>query len=112
MRISTVYARLREERVGTIFEYRRPEIRWELGGDGGAHKGRRREGGSCPGVWAGPRGGRLGDGEDDGQALGLAGEVSRDPSPREIDQLLATGEEQSVALLAMALHDREVPAVY
>lgn len=43
--------------------------------------------------------------------LRLAGEVSRDPSPREIDQLLATGEEQSVALLAMALHDRGVPAV-
>jgi aspartate kinase len=41
--------------------------------------------------------------------LRLAGEVSRDPSPREIDQLLATGEEQSVALLAMALHDRGVP---
>jgi aspartate kinase len=43
--------------------------------------------------------------------LRLAGEVSRDPSPREIDQLLATGEEQSVALLAMALHDRGVPAI-
>ncbi|MDQ3590254.1 MAG: aspartate kinase [Actinomycetota bacterium] len=43
--------------------------------------------------------------------LRLAGEVSGDPSPREIDQLLATGEEQSVALLAMALHDRGVPAV-
>jgi aspartate kinase len=43
--------------------------------------------------------------------LRLAGEVSRDPSPREIDQLLATGEEQSVALLAMALHDKGVPAV-
>src|ERR671917_1228104 len=42
--------------------------------------------------------------------LRLAGEVSRDPSPREIDQLLATGEEQSVALLAMALHDRELAA--
>lgn len=42
--------------------------------------------------------------------LRLAGEVSRAPSPREIDQLLATGEEQSVALLAMALHDRGVPA--
>ncbi len=42
--------------------------------------------------------------------LELAGEVSRDPSPREIDQLLATGEEQSVALLAMALHDRELAA--
>ncbi|MDP8946691.1 MAG: aspartate kinase [Actinomycetota bacterium] len=43
--------------------------------------------------------------------LELAGEVSRDPSAREIDQLLATGEEQSVALLAMALHDRGVAAV-
>jgi aspartate kinase len=42
--------------------------------------------------------------------LKLAEEVSRDPSPREIDQLLATGEEQSVALLAMALHDRGLPA--
>ncbi|MGH3090075.1 MAG: aspartate kinase [Rubrobacteraceae bacterium] len=43
--------------------------------------------------------------------LRLANEVSHDPSPREIDQLLATGEEQSVALLAMALHDRDVGAV-
>jgi aspartate kinase len=43
--------------------------------------------------------------------LRLAGEVSREPSPREVDQLLATGEEQSVALLAMALHDRGLPAV-
>src|SRR5918998_1005835 len=43
--------------------------------------------------------------------LGLADEVARDPSPREIDQLLSTGEQQSVALLAMALHDREVAAI-
>src|ERR687885_1078307 len=42
--------------------------------------------------------------------LALAHEVSRDPSPREIDQLLSTGELQSVALLAMALHDRGVAA--
>src|SRR5919205_1121164 len=42
--------------------------------------------------------------------LARAAEVSREPSPREIDQLLATGEEQSVALLAMALHDRGVAA--
>jgi aspartate kinase len=42
--------------------------------------------------------------------LALATEVARDPAPREIDQLLATGEEQSVALLAMALHDRGVAA--
>ncbi len=42
--------------------------------------------------------------------LALAGEVAKDPSPREIDQLLSTGERQSVALLAMALHDRGVEA--
>src|ERR671932_2330857 len=42
--------------------------------------------------------------------LALAHEVSRDPSPREIDQLLSTGELQSVALLAMALHDRGIAA--
>lgn len=42
--------------------------------------------------------------------LALAREVSRDPSPREIDQLLSTGEQQSVALLAMALHDRGIAA--
>ncbi|MDN5697219.1 MAG: aspartate kinase, partial [Rubrobacter sp.] len=43
--------------------------------------------------------------------LRLAGEVSDDPAPREIDQLLATGEEQSMALLAMALHAQGVDAV-
>jgi aspartate kinase len=42
--------------------------------------------------------------------LSLASEVARHPSPREIDQLLSTGEQQSVALLAMALHDRGVAA--
>jgi aspartate kinase len=42
--------------------------------------------------------------------LALAREVARDHSPREIDQLLSTGERQSVALLAMALHDRGVAA--
>jgi aspartate kinase len=42
--------------------------------------------------------------------LALAREVSRKPSPREIDQLLSTGERQSVALLAMALHDRGIAA--
>ena len=50
-------------------------------------------------------------GKSTDRLLRLAGEVSGDPSPREIDQLLATGEEQSVALLAMALHDRDVAAV-
>ncbi|MGB3634097.1 MAG: aspartate kinase [Rubrobacteraceae bacterium] len=50
-------------------------------------------------------------GKSTDRLLRQASEVSRSPSPREIDQLLATGEEQSVALLAMALNDREVPAV-
>jgi aspartate kinase len=49
-------------------------------------------------------------GKQTDRLLRLAGEVSRDPSPREIDQLLSTGELQSVALLAMALHDRGVAA--
>ncbi|MDQ3863923.1 MAG: aspartate kinase [Actinomycetota bacterium] len=49
-------------------------------------------------------------GKQTDRMLRLAGEVSRDPSPREIDQLLSTGELQSVALLAMALHDRGVAA--
>ncbi len=42
--------------------------------------------------------------------LALTREIARNPSPREIDQLLSTGEQQSVALLAMALHDRGVAA--
>jgi len=42
--------------------------------------------------------------------LSLASEVAGRPAPREIDQLLSTGEQQSVALLAMALHDRGVGA--
>jgi aspartate kinase len=42
--------------------------------------------------------------------LALTRDLARNPSPREIDQLLSTGEQQSVALLAMALHDRGVAA--
>src|SRR5918911_243611 len=49
-------------------------------------------------------------GKQTDRLLRLSREVSRDPSPREIDQLLSTGELQSVALLAMALHDRGVAA--
>ena len=49
-------------------------------------------------------------GKQTDRLLRLAGELSRDPSPREIDQLLSTGGLQSVALLAMALHDRGVAA--
>ncbi|MDN5874535.1 MAG: aspartate kinase [Sinobacteraceae bacterium] len=42
--------------------------------------------------------------------LGLAKAVSVRPEPREMDQLLASGEQVSIALLAMALHQRGVPA--
>lgn len=49
-------------------------------------------------------------GKQTDRLLRLAGEVSRSPAPREIDQLLSTGELQSVALLAMALNDRGVAA--
>ena len=43
--------------------------------------------------------------------ISLAREVSVDPSPRELDMLLATGEQTSSALLAMALGDLGVPAM-
>ncbi|MFO7821635.1 MAG: aspartate kinase [Lentisphaeria bacterium] len=43
--------------------------------------------------------------------LGLVDELTSTPSEREVDMLLATGEQQSVALMAMALHDLGCPAV-
>jgi aspartate kinase len=43
--------------------------------------------------------------------LGLAAEVTDQPHPREMDMLLTAGERISMALLAMALNDRDVPAV-
>jgi aspartate kinase len=42
--------------------------------------------------------------------LELASSVSAQPDARETDVLLATGEQASVALLAMALQDMQVPA--
>ncbi|MBI4515353.1 MAG: aspartate kinase [Deltaproteobacteria bacterium] len=42
--------------------------------------------------------------------LALAREVSPDPQAREVDVLLATGEQSAVALLAMALRDLGQPA--
>ncbi|MCK6556991.1 aspartate kinase [Candidatus Binatia bacterium] len=42
--------------------------------------------------------------------LDLARQVSSQPEPRESDVLVATGEQVAVALLAMALLDRGVPA--
>jgi aspartate kinase len=41
----------------------------------------------------------------------LASEITEDPDPREMDLLLATGEQQSVALVAMALHECGVKAI-
>jgi len=43
--------------------------------------------------------------------LEKAGEISSDPSKRELDALLATGEQQSAALMAMALLERGLPAI-
>ena len=42
--------------------------------------------------------------------LELAGDLSAQPDAREADVLVATGEQVSVALVAMALHDLGVPA--
>ncbi len=43
--------------------------------------------------------------------IALAKEVNPDPDEREMDMLLATGEQQSVALLALALHGLGCPAI-
>ncbi len=51
----------------------------------------------------------MGDTTD--ELLALAGEVTRNPSAREIDMLLATGEQVSVALLTMALQAIDLDAV-
>ncbi|MFN7899705.1 MAG: aspartate kinase [Synechococcaceae cyanobacterium] len=45
------------------------------------------------------------------QLTALAAQVSSNPPPREMDMLLATGEQVSIALLAMALQSLGVPAV-
>lgn len=42
--------------------------------------------------------------------LALAQEMADDPTPRELDTLLATGEQVTIALLAMALNQRGCPA--
>ncbi|MGH8872702.1 MAG: aspartate kinase [Acidimicrobiia bacterium] len=45
------------------------------------------------------------------QLVSLAAEVSNDPSPREMDMLLSAGERISMALLAISLNSRGIPAV-
>lgn len=50
-------------------------------------------------------------GETTDQLVSLAAEVSDDPSPREMDMLLSAGERISMALLAITLNSRGIPAV-
>src|SRR5438045_694891 len=50
-------------------------------------------------------------GQTTDELLRLAHEVSREPSRRELDMLLTTGERVSMALLAMALEDLSVTAI-
>lgn len=45
------------------------------------------------------------------QLVSLAKEISANPSKREMDMLLTTGEQTTIALLAMALKEKEVEAV-
>src|SRR5690348_9997399 len=50
----------------------------------------------------------MGDHTD--RLVDLAAGIAREPNPREMDVLLSTGEQVSIALLAMALCERGVPA--
>ena len=50
----------------------------------------------------------MGDHTD--RLVDLAAGISREPNPREMDVLLSTGEQVSIALLAMALCERGIPA--
>jgi aspartate kinase len=50
-------------------------------------------------------------GETTDQLEALAAELSDDPSPREMDMLLSAGERISMALLAITLNSRGIPAV-
>src|SRR5579864_1046831 len=45
------------------------------------------------------------------ELIEMANGVSQDPNPREMDMLLATGEQASIALLCMALHSRGHDAI-
>src|SRR3989338_3611482 len=51
----------------------------------------------------------LGDTTD--ELLELASQISQNPAERELDMLMATGEQVSVALLAMAIHELGEDAV-
>ncbi|MEL7447898.1 MAG: aspartate kinase [Pseudomonadota bacterium] len=49
-------------------------------------------------------------GSETDELVAMAHEAAAEPDPREYDVLLAAGEQKSIALLAMALMDRGVPA--
>lgn len=49
-------------------------------------------------------------GEETDRLLNLAYQITPQPDPRELDVLLSTGEQASIALLAMALIERGCPA--
>ena len=51
----------------------------------------------------------LGDTTD--ELLGLSEQISKNPSHRELDMLMSTGEQISVSLLAMALHELKCDAI-
>lgn len=51
----------------------------------------------------------LGDTTD--ELLELADQITKNPPRRELDMLMSTGEQISIALLAMALHERKVDAI-
>jgi aspartate kinase len=50
-------------------------------------------------------------GQTTDELVDLAGALSDDPSPREMDMLLSAGERISMALLSIALNSRGIPAV-
>ena len=50
-------------------------------------------------------------GQTTDRLVSLASEITSDPTPREMDMLLTAGERITMALLAMALHDRGIDAV-
>lgn len=50
-------------------------------------------------------------GKTTNQLLAMIGEVSRTPSKREVDVMLSTGEQVSMALLSMILNEMGIPAV-
>jgi len=45
------------------------------------------------------------------QLVDMAGQITSNPSKREMDMLLSTGEQVSISLLAMALHETGVDAI-